>query len=77
MKEPVRLTGILKGQGVETTCTIQAVKVSLPGSGAAEYANMWIVETAKAVPEGDYQLLAGGKSNAMRYKDGEWLSAAG
>ena len=32
-KETFKLSGVLRGQGQEATCTIQVIKVTVPGGG--------------------------------------------
>ncbi len=39
MREPVSFPGMLRGQGHEATCAIDAIKASLPGTGEFTYTN--------------------------------------
>jgi phage terminase large subunit-like protein len=75
-KEPASFPGILRGAGKEANCTVWATKVSLSGEPSVfEYVNYSIKDVAEPLPDGDYELLAHGKTIAVRNKDGYWLSA--
>jgi len=74
VEEFVVLSGILRGQGEEATCTVHAWKVALGDDSTLARAK--IVETSKSLPEGRYQLSMGGKTVEMRYKQGDWVADA-
>jgi len=76
MKERVSFPGILRGQGHEANCTVWATKVTLPGTGQSAYAKYSVENVSKMLPEGEYQLLANGEASAVRYQNGNWLSAS-
>jgi hypothetical protein len=59
MREQIRLNGIVRGEGRESTCTISATRVHLPGaSGASETTNWSISKVSEALPDGDYDIFA-------------------
>jgi hypothetical protein len=73
-REKVRLAGVLRGQGHEATCTIEAIKVTAPGGVASALTSQRIVNVSKTLPEGAYLLTTGGESPvAVRYSNGNWL----
>jgi hypothetical protein len=75
-KTTVRFNGILHGEGGQTTCTIEAIEVSLPGApGVTGTTNWSIVSTSEPVPDGTYELLADRKILQVRRANGVWLSA--
>jgi hypothetical protein len=75
MREQIRLNGIVRGEGRESTCTISATRVHLPGaSGASETTNWSISKVSEALPDGDYDIFADGKCEHVRLVNGQWLS---
>jgi hypothetical protein len=73
-REIVRFAGVLRGQGHEATCSIEAIKVTAPGDGASALTRQKIVSVSKKLPEGEYQLTVnGGPAVAVRYSYGHWL----
>ena len=76
-REHVSFPGILRGGGHEANCAVRATKVSLPGEPSVfEYVDYSIRDVSKPLPDGDYELLAHGKTIAVRNKNGYWLSAS-
>jgi hypothetical protein len=77
-REPVSFPGILRGGGHEGTCTVRAMKVSLPGKPSVfEFVNYSIENVSKPLPDGIYELSANGRTIAVRNQNGNWLSASG
>jgi len=75
MRERVRLKGIVRGEGREATCTIAAVRVSLPGEpGISETTDWSMLDVSESLPDGDYEILADGKHEKVRLVNGHWLS---
>jgi hypothetical protein len=75
-RESVRLSGVLRGQGQEATCTIQAIKVTIPGGGVSALTKKRVVSVSKTLPEGVYYLSVNGEApTAVRYSNGHWLDA--
>lgn len=76
-KEPVSFPGILRGAGQEANCTVRATKVSLSGEPSVfACVNFSIKEVSKPLPDGDYELVAHGKTVTVRNNNGHWLSAS-
>lgn len=74
-KRTVTLQGILTGQGLESTCVVSAVEVTLVGTGQTALAKFKIQGVAKALPEGRYELLCNGEKTMVKLEDGFWLAA--
>ena len=75
-REAVSFTGVLRGQGQEATCTVQAIKVTVPGGGVSALTKKRVVSVSKALPEGVYYLSVNGEApTAVRYSNGHWLDA--
>jgi hypothetical protein len=74
-KEIVTFSGLLRGNGLESPCTIRALKVSLPGAGPPAYTRYEIARVLQALPEGVYQLFAQGGVSNVRLANGFWISA--
>ena len=55
-REPVMMTGRLKGMGREAECTVSAVKVSLPLPNIWEYVNCDIHLAPENLPDGRYEV---------------------
>jgi hypothetical protein len=75
-REAVSFAGVLRGQGYEVSCTVSAIRVTLPGVDQA-YAQHSISSVSQTLPDGDYQLLANGQVIAMRKHGGGWSQAPG
>jgi hypothetical protein len=73
-KRTVILEGTIKGEGRECACKIRALEVSHPGLPPA-YAQFNVVSTSEHLPDGVYELTAGGITERVRYSRGVWLSA--
>jgi hypothetical protein len=76
-KERACFEGILRGQGHEATCTVEATKVSLPGSNAVAYTGYRIDprSVSMSLPDGIYTLSANGEQHQLRHQNGHWLAA--
>lgn len=64
-REPVRMSGILRGQGHVAKCTGSATRVTIEGtrlSQDCQYAIHWV---SKALPEGDYKLALDGEGRMV------------
>lgn len=73
-RQRVTLPGILRGNGYEVACTVQAIKVSLLGSDAVACCEYSIAHVSKSVPEGSYQLSVNAETIPLRFENGHWLS---
>ena len=76
IKQPVSLSGIIRGQGLEATCLVSALKVTLPGANVSAHARYAIQAVSGWLPEGEYELSVDGHSFALRHQGGNWLSAS-
>ena len=76
MKERVRLQGVVRGEGREATCTIIATRVSLPGApGVSETTDWSMLDVSEPLPDGNYEIVADGKTEHVRLVNGQWLSS--
>jgi hypothetical protein len=75
--ERVTFPGILRGQGQEARCTVEADKVSLPGGSDFNYTNYRINpgSISKRLPNGNYTLTVHGELHELRHSNGLWSSA--
>lgn len=71
-QERMKMSGILRGQGLIAQCTVSATRVTLLGSGLSKNCNIAIEWVSKLLPPGDYQLLFEGNSCAIRQSKGQW-----
>ena len=74
-REPVSFSGVLRGQGQEATCTIDAIKVSLLGANVSNYVDFRVRSVSKALPEGVYELTANGEASRVQLRNGFWIAA--
>ena len=75
MRERVILHGIVRGEGREATCTIEAIRVGLPdAAGVSETTNWSMLEVAEPLPDGNYEVVADGRREQVRRVNGEWIS---
>lgn len=72
MREPIRMSGTLRGQGQTAQCMVSATRVSLLGtrlSKNCEYAIEWV---SRALPLGNYKLAFEGTTVDMRLSIKGW-----
>jgi hypothetical protein len=74
MREHVSFSGLIRGEGHEASCTINAMKVTLPGTSESAYVDYSIQGVSKPLPEGNYEVTARGETTHMRFHDGHWLA---
>ena len=71
----VSFPGIVRGEGREATCRIEATRVSLDAAaGVSETTNWSIVDVSESLPDGNYEVFADGKQEHVRRVEGQWLS---
>jgi hypothetical protein len=75
MREPVSFPRVLRGQGHEATCAIDAIKASLPGTDEFSYTNYSIRWVSKELPESVYELTANGENTRVQLRNGFWIAA--
>ena len=73
-REPVKMSGILRGQGQVAKCTGSATRVTLEGtrlSQDCQYAIDWV---SKPLPDGDYKLALEGEGRTvdMHHSEDGW-----
>ena len=74
-REPVTFPGIVRGEGREATCTIQATRVSLGGAPGVSHTTHWsMVDVSDSLPDGKYEVFADGQCNKVRRVNGQWLA---
>ena len=76
IKEPVSLTGTIRGQDHEAHCVVTALKVTIPGTGISAYARFHVKSVSRRLPQGEYELSVRGQTFAIRHQGEYWLSAA-
>jgi hypothetical protein len=72
-RKAVRLDGIIKGQGLESTCEVSAVEVRDIATGQTAYTQFTITSVAKTLPEGRYEAWCNGQKSIVKYENGYWL----
>jgi hypothetical protein len=73
-RESILLRGWLKGMGCEVSCSLVAVKVSLPELDIWEYVRCEIYEAPSALPDGRYDVTFDGRAMDIKKLDGNWLA---
>ena len=73
-REIVTLAGRLVGMGRESDCSVQAVKVSLPGTSEYNYARPVIHNVPSDFPDGLYSLTFGGVTERVQRQNGAWIA---
>jgi hypothetical protein len=78
-RERVSFPGVLRGQGHEARCTVEAEKVRLPGGSDINYTNYRIKpgSISKLLPNGNYTLTVNGELHEARHHNGLWSAASG
>jgi hypothetical protein len=74
LREPVRMSGTLRGQGQTATCTVSATRVTLLGTRLSQDCQYVIDWVSKPLPAGDYKLALEGEGRTvdMRLSEGRW-----
>jgi hypothetical protein len=73
-REVVRLSGRLVGMGHDVECSVQAVKVSLPGTAEFNYAGPHIYDVPPELPDSLYSLMFGGRTERVQRHCGAWIA---
>ena len=71
-QEPIRMSGVLRGNKQSAKCMVSAVRVTLDGTRLfkdCRYSVEWLSEP---LPEGDYKLLFSGMIIGMRLSKKGW-----
>jgi len=73
--ERVTVAGIIKGQGLEATCRMSALKVTNADGTDSALTGFKILSASESLPDGNYELIANGKSEFLKLQNGNWISA--
>ena len=73
IKERLVLEGTLRGNGREATCIVDALKISISGADPPGCLQYSVRQTAKALPEGLYQLFVDGQIVDVRHEGLFWI----
>ena len=73
-REAVLLDGILKGMDVEVSCTVRAVKVSLPQLDIWEYVRADIAQAPTELPVGAYDVSFDGRTMRVKKTAEGWIA---
>jgi hypothetical protein len=77
MRVRVVLHGIIRGEGRDATCTIDAVRTSLPGTPGVLDAVRWSIrDISQSLPDGNYEVFADRERVQVRIVNGECLFVA-
>jgi hypothetical protein len=73
MREAVIMSGQLSGMGREVSCTVSAIKVSLPQLAISEFVKCDILLAPQDLPDGSYKVTFEGRTMRIKKLDGDWL----
>lgn len=73
-KRLVQFPGLLRGQGKEVACTIEALEIT-SASVPPAYSRYHVIDVSKPLPNGLYELTARGQTKHLRYEGGFWMAA--
>jgi hypothetical protein len=68
------MSGRLSGMGREADCTVNAVKVSLPGTDISHSANCRVHHAERDLPDGQYLVTFDEQTKLVEKRDGFWFS---
>jgi|HubBroStandDraft_6_1064221.scaffolds.fasta_scaffold199165_1 hypothetical protein len=71
-REVVVLSGQLTGMGREASCTLNALRVSLPGTIVSHFANCNIHHAPRDLPDGEYLMTFDGGMIVFQKHGGVW-----
>lgn len=71
-REPVRISGILRGGGQKAECTVSALRVTLEGTRLFKDCQLSIDWVSKDLSDGEYKLSFNDSSIDMRRCNGGW-----
>lgn len=74
-KERVTFPGIVRGEGREAICTVEATRVSLRDAPGVSHTAHWsMVDVSESLPDGKYEVVADGQRTKVRLVNGQWLA---
>ena len=71
-RDPIRMSGILRGSGETAQCMMTALRVTLAGTRLSKYCQFSIEWISKPLPDGNYSLTFDDKTIQMCYSQGRW-----
>jgi hypothetical protein len=71
-REVFVLSGRLEGMGREASCTLNALRVSLPGTIVSHFVNCNIHHAPSDLPDGEYLVTFEGGMIPFQKRDGVW-----
>ena len=75
-RDPVRMSGTLRGSGLTAQCMMTALRVTLAGTRLFKDCQLSIEWISKPLPEGNYSLTFEDKTIQMHYSQGAWKAIA-
>ena len=73
-KRTVRWIGLLRGNGEEAGCTVEALEVTNPAGGPPAYAQYEIIYVSRPLPSGVYDVQVNGQRFRVRHAHGHWTA---
>ena len=74
VREAVHLAGVLRGMGLEASCVVRAVKVTIPKLDLWEYVAANIIEAPHSLPTGAYEVSFEGRKVKVHKTAQGWIS---
>ena len=71
-REPVRMSGVLRGEGQKAECIVSALRVTLEGTRLFKDCQLSIDWVSKDLPDGEYKLSFDDKAIDLRWCNGGW-----
>lgn len=75
-REPIRVSGFLRGSGGSAKCMVSALRVTLEGTRLSKDCQLSIEWVSNPLPKGDYKLTFDDQTVQMRNSDDGWRVVA-
>ena len=75
-REPIRMSGVLRGNGVTAMCMVSALRVSLEGTRLFKDCQLSVEWVSKHLPDGNYSLAIDDKILNVSFTKGGWRMVA-
>lgn len=75
-REPIRVSGILRGSGGSAKCMVSALRVTLEGTRLSKVCQLSIEWISNPLPKGDYKLTFEDQTTPMRHSNDGWRAIA-
>jgi hypothetical protein len=76
-REVVLLSGRLLGMGREASCSLNALRISLPGTIVSHFASFNIHQAPRDLPDGKYQVTFEGGTVPFEKRGSKWQALGG